>query len=148
MTGREADHLPPKAEVKKGGAVPPLLYITSSHSAEVIKHMDKFTFQEEISRFSRETGTPYEKMSLSLSLSFFYTVTETKHFSLCISSALSLKKNTAHYLSLCTRTETKHCSLPLSLALFALSLKQNTAHYVSLCTLTEKKTLPTSGANR
>jgi hypothetical protein len=67
VTGREADHLPPKAEVKKGGAVPPLLYITSSHSAEVIKHMDKFTFQEEISRFSRETGTPYEKMSLSLS---------------------------------------------------------------------------------
>jgi hypothetical protein len=43
--GREADHSPPSsAEVKNGGAIPPLPYMSSWHSAELIKHRDNFTF--------------------------------------------------------------------------------------------------------
>jgi hypothetical protein len=43
-TGREADHSPPSsAEVKKGGAITPLLHTSSRHS-ELIKHRDNFTF--------------------------------------------------------------------------------------------------------
>jgi hypothetical protein len=42
--GREADHLPPSsAEVKNGGAIPPLLHMSSWHSAQLIKHTDNFT---------------------------------------------------------------------------------------------------------
>jgi hypothetical protein len=43
--GCEADHLPPSsAEVKEGGTVHPLPYMSSWHSAYRIKHMDNFTF--------------------------------------------------------------------------------------------------------
>jgi hypothetical protein len=43
--GREADHLPaPSAEVKNGGAVPPVLHISSWHSAKLINHRDNFAF--------------------------------------------------------------------------------------------------------
>jgi hypothetical protein len=136
--------------------------------------MDKFTYQEEISRFLRERGTPYENMCPSLSLSislhyhwiqtllatsFFCTVTETKRFSLCISSVLTMKQDTAHYLflihchwnktllttSLCAHSLKQNTanylsfSLSLSLSLSALSLKQITAHCLTLCTLTETK---------
>jgi hypothetical protein len=42
--GREADHLPPScAEVKNGGAIPPLPHISSWHSAWLIKYRDNFT---------------------------------------------------------------------------------------------------------
>jgi hypothetical protein len=42
---READHLPPsRAEVKKGGPIPPHSHMSSWHSASLIKHRDNFTF--------------------------------------------------------------------------------------------------------
>jgi hypothetical protein len=42
--GREADHsLPSSAEVKKGGAIPPLPNMSSWLSAYLIKHRDNFT---------------------------------------------------------------------------------------------------------
>jgi hypothetical protein len=43
--GHEADHSPPSsAEVKKGGAIPPLPHMSSWHSTELIKHRNTFTF--------------------------------------------------------------------------------------------------------
>jgi hypothetical protein len=41
--GREADHSPSScAEVKSGGAIPPLPHMSSCHSMELITHRDKF----------------------------------------------------------------------------------------------------------
>jgi hypothetical protein len=41
--GREADQLPPSnAEVKIGGATPPLPNMSSYHRAELMKHKDNF----------------------------------------------------------------------------------------------------------
>jgi hypothetical protein len=41
---READHAPPSsAEVKNGGAIPPLPHTSSWHSAQLIKHRDNVT---------------------------------------------------------------------------------------------------------
>jgi hypothetical protein len=41
----EANHiLPSSAKVKNGGAVPPLLHMSSWHSAKFIKHRDNCTF--------------------------------------------------------------------------------------------------------
>jgi hypothetical protein len=43
--GREADHSPPSsAEVKNGGAIPPLPHKSSWHSVLLIKHREKLTF--------------------------------------------------------------------------------------------------------
>jgi hypothetical protein len=43
--GRKADHSPPSsAEVKNGGAIPPLPHMSSWHSVWLIKHRDNFTF--------------------------------------------------------------------------------------------------------
>jgi hypothetical protein len=43
--GREADHSPSSsAELKNGGAIPPLPYKSSWHSTSLIKYRDKFTF--------------------------------------------------------------------------------------------------------
>jgi hypothetical protein len=43
-SGSEADHPPPSsAEVKKGGAISPLPYISSWYSVYLIKHGDNFT---------------------------------------------------------------------------------------------------------
>jgi hypothetical protein len=44
--GRKADHAPPtSAEVKNGGAVPPVLHTSSRHDASLIKQRgDRFTF--------------------------------------------------------------------------------------------------------
>jgi hypothetical protein len=43
--GREADHSSPSsAEVKNGGAIPPLPPMSSWHSAKLIKHRENFTF--------------------------------------------------------------------------------------------------------
>jgi hypothetical protein len=43
--GREAGHLPPSnAEVKNGGAIPPLPDMSSWRGAYLIKHRDNFTF--------------------------------------------------------------------------------------------------------
>jgi hypothetical protein len=43
--GCEADHSPPSsAEVKNGGAIPPLPCMTSWHSAYLIKHRDNCIF--------------------------------------------------------------------------------------------------------
>jgi hypothetical protein len=42
---READHSPPSsADIKKGGAVPPLSHMCSWHIPWIIKHRDNFTF--------------------------------------------------------------------------------------------------------
>jgi hypothetical protein len=42
LQGREADHSPPSsAEVKEGGAIPPLLHMSSWHTALLIKHRQK-----------------------------------------------------------------------------------------------------------
>jgi hypothetical protein len=42
--GREAAHSPPsRAEVRNGGAIPPLPYMSSWHSASLIKHRDNYT---------------------------------------------------------------------------------------------------------
>jgi hypothetical protein len=43
--GHETDHSPPSgAEVKNGGAIPPLTHMSSYHDALLIKHRDSFTF--------------------------------------------------------------------------------------------------------
>jgi hypothetical protein len=43
--GREADHSPPSsAEVKNGGAVPPLLHMSSWHGAQMKTYSDNLTF--------------------------------------------------------------------------------------------------------
>jgi hypothetical protein len=43
--GREAAHLPPtNAEVKSGGAIPPLPYMSSWYNASLNKHRDNFAF--------------------------------------------------------------------------------------------------------
>jgi hypothetical protein len=42
--GHEADHSPSSTEVRNGGGIPLLPYMTSWHSAQLIMHRDSFTF--------------------------------------------------------------------------------------------------------